>query len=141
MCYKLGRVTVPPAVVLAGAGMGLEAIRNGDGKDGEDKEPVMKTWDKIRALRRKETGKGQKQKWTKMQEIMRGGWKDESSSSSSVSTSNPTTSTSPSLSASVGLPPRWWELAMAPYEEERRRRTKVVEAVVGKGAGVGMDAL
>ena len=117
LCYKLGRITVPPAVVLAGAGLGAQFVR----KDSEpatgtsiptnDDERAKAFWSVLRDMRKVERGT----KWTKMQETMRGGWRE----------------------AGDAPGERWWEEAMASYEEERKKRVALVEGL-GKLGSLGL---
>lgn len=137
MCYKLGRVTVPPKLVLAGAGVGIEHVaRAVRGENESEEEAVKATWEMIHGMRRKVKGA----RWTRMQEVMRGGWKDEETEKMEGVTPSPSAGTK-ATSTSPSLPPLWWDIALEPYEEERRRRTKVVEGLVGKSSGGGVGAM
>lgn len=67
MCFKLGRITVPPALALAIAGCGMQ--------EGSDH------WAKLQALRSSPSGRGKQnaegtRKTPSLKDLLRGGWKD-----------------------------------------------------------------
>lgn len=119
MCFKLGRVTVPPALVFSGAGLGLQNVtveHITGSQTGDEQQRARVAWNYLRTLRSKPKSTNTKNtkgastskvsSSTPMQDLMRGGWRD------------------------VPVNERWWDQAMAPYEEGRKERLKVVEGLV-----------
>lgn len=106
MCFKHGRITVPPSLALALAGCGME-------EGGE-------AWGRLQALR---AGKGKGKKKSKkgstdlvsdanadghsptLKDLLRGAWKD------------------------VPSAERWWEHALAPFEAENTHRLDVLQGL------------
>jgi len=92
MCFKLGRLTVPPALVIAAAGFGVSPTK----------------WTEILALRAVDRSPKPKsnvktgEASAGMRTLLKGGWRD------------------------VPEGERWWEMAVAPFENERVRRLEVV---------------
>ena len=87
-CFKIGRITVPPPVMLPYNG--LSSPSSGSGDFSCTNPPPH--WHHVRALLAKSHGGSIK----KMQEFMKGGWRD------------------------IPEKDRWWEMALAGNVEEKR---------------------
>lgn len=98
VCFKIGRITVPPAVALAGDGLCVRppsasgSSPEDFGSQPESYSPAYPPphWEKIRALK-------QKGNFKPMQKFYKGGWRD------------------------VPEGERWWMTALGGEIEERRR--------------------
>ncbi|RDB18170.1 hypothetical protein Hypma_000487 [Hypsizygus marmoreus] len=108
-CYKIGRITVPPALVLAVNGFSVPQFTAADGST-----PVVYSranppphWAKAKAVMSRPHGGSTKA----LQALLKGGWRD------------------------VPEAERWWDVAMGGAVEERRR--KGLDVVKSLGLGMG----
>lgn len=97
ICFKLGRITVPPALVFAMNG--LSAPPAVDTTTSEPPKPYSRTnlpphWETARALMFPPNGGGVKP----LLKLLKGGWKD------------------------VPVEERWWDQALAGVEQQRKER-------------------
>ncbi|KIK54184.1 hypothetical protein GYMLUDRAFT_264791 [Collybiopsis luxurians FD-317 M1] len=104
MCFKMGRITIPPAIVFALNGLSVPpSPPNSEGDAKTNSTSAVKEyshanppphWQKVNEIASRLHGGSIK----KLQAFLRGGWKD------------------------VSKEERWWEQAMGGAVEERRRR-------------------
>ncbi|KAG5350367.1 hypothetical protein C0989_011323 [Termitomyces sp. Mn162] len=110
-CFKIGRITVPPAVVLAANGFSVSASPLADGSPAVSysRSNPPPHWAQAKAVMSRPAG-GSKRK---LQELFKGGWRE------------------------VPEAERWWDAAMGGAVEERRKKGLEVLQSLGLGiAGV-----
>ncbi|KAG6860221.1 hypothetical protein C0995_015618 [Termitomyces sp. Mi166 len=107
-CFKIGRITVPPAVVLAVNGFSVPASPHADGSPAVpySRSNPPPHWAQAKAVMSRSAG-GSKRK---LQELFKGGWRD------------------------VPEAERWWDAAMGGAVEEKRR--KGLEVLQSLGLGI-----
>jgi hypothetical protein len=101
MCFKHGRITVPPAIVMAADGLVAPLSSASGGADAKEYSRANPPphWT---AHAQKARSQAQTKSY---QTFLRGGWKD------------------------VPQEERWWDIALAGAEQERKRRLGLVEGV------------
>ncbi|KAJ7429803.1 hypothetical protein B0H11DRAFT_2211868 [Mycena galericulata] len=128
LCFKHGRITIPPALVLAAngfyAGDNSESLGNPnsniisnadtDKDTNRTKRKAPPHWPTVRALTRQSTSTPSK-RLPGLTALFRGGWRG-------VDGAAPSASALGGAGAGADAGGRWWEAALAGCEEERRGR-------------------
>ncbi|KAG6907549.1 hypothetical protein DXG01_008535 [Tephrocybe rancida] len=106
-CFKIGRITVPPALVLAINGFSVPAAPLADGSPVPtySRANPPPHWAQAQAVKSRPVGGSTK----KLQALLKGGWRD------------------------VPEEGRWWDVAMGGAVEERRRKGLEVMQSLGLG--------
>ncbi|KAG6828966.1 hypothetical protein H0H92_006148 [Tricholoma furcatifolium] len=106
-CFKVGRITVPPALVFAANGFSVPAPPLADGSPASSYSRANPPphWAQAKAVMSRPLGGGPK----KLQALMKGGWRD------------------------VPEAERWWDAAMSGAIEEKRRKGLEVMQSLGLG--------
>ena len=101
-CFKIGRITVPPALVIAVNGLSTPPLDSGSSLTEYSKANPPPHWAKVKAIASAPFGGSMK----KLTELFTGGWRD------------------------VPESERWWDSALTgTVEQKRKTRLEVVESL------------
>ncbi|KAJ7438948.1 hypothetical protein B0H11DRAFT_2103477 [Mycena galericulata] len=139
LCFKHGRITIPPALVLAANGFyagpaeslanpnsnmnsnaDTNTTLNSNADTGRTKREAPPHWPTVRALTRQSTSTPSK-RLPALTALFRGGWRSVDGAAPSASTSG-SAETGAGEGAGADAGGRWWEAALAGCEAERRGR-------------------